>query len=176
MSPSSSSSTAVSIDQESTSGSATSSCSQIRGGLGSRKRKLPSNSYSQWSNRSEAGEEPPELLEEQEAAGHFLSDCPPPALLHLLVLRGGGAAEQRRAVPGAGPPGHRGGADPVPAAVGGHHALLGRHMTRCSGRAPRLIRASHDPLQGEGTLLYPHLCRYHVSCCSAPPLAHRILT
>nr|XP_033933101.1 PHD finger protein 19-like [Pseudochaenichthys georgianus] len=74
---SSSSSTAVSIDQESTSGSATSSCSQIRGGLGSRKRKLPSNSYSQWSNRSEAGEEPPELLEEQEAAGHFLSDCPP---------------------------------------------------------------------------------------------------
>ncbi|XP_033973080.1 LOW QUALITY PROTEIN: PHD finger protein 19-like, partial [Trematomus bernacchii] len=73
----SSSSTAVSIDQDSTSGSATSSCSQIRGGLGSRKRKLPSNSYSQWANRSEAGEEPPELLEEQEAAAHFLSDCPP---------------------------------------------------------------------------------------------------
>ncbi|KAK1876173.1 PHD finger protein 19 [Dissostichus eleginoides] len=48
-----------------------------RGGLGSRKRKLPSNSYSQWANRSEAGEEPPELLEEQEAAAHFLSDCPP---------------------------------------------------------------------------------------------------
>ncbi|XP_063753072.1 PHD finger protein 19 isoform X2 [Eleginops maclovinus] len=74
-----SSSTAVSIDQDSTStsGSATSSCSQIRGGLGSRKRKLPSNSYSQWANRSEAGEDPPGLQEEQESAAHFLSDCPP---------------------------------------------------------------------------------------------------
>ncbi|XP_029283296.1 PHD finger protein 19-like, partial [Cottoperca gobio] len=83
-----SSSRAVSIDQDSTdastSGSATTSGSyHFRGRVGSRKRKLPSNSYSQWANRSEAGEDPPGLLDDQEApthlttdSSHFLSDSP----------------------------------------------------------------------------------------------------
>ncbi|XP_041793091.1 PHD finger protein 19 isoform X3 [Chelmon rostratus] len=56
--------------------------------VGSRKRKLPSNSYSQWASRSEAGEElggeePSGMLEDQDAtnhphltsdSSHFLSD------------------------------------------------------------------------------------------------------
>lgn len=56
--------------------------------MGSRKRKLPSNSYSQWASRSEAGEElgveePSSIIEDQEAtnhthlatdSSHFLSD------------------------------------------------------------------------------------------------------
>ena len=60
----------------------------LRRRVGSRKRKLPSNSYSQWANRSEAGEElggeePSGMLEDQDAPNHthrttdpshFLSD------------------------------------------------------------------------------------------------------
>lgn len=51
--------------------------------MGSKKRKLHSNSYSQWANRSEVDEEPAETAEERAAAPdarlntelpHFLSD------------------------------------------------------------------------------------------------------
>ncbi|XP_029961359.1 PHD finger protein 19 isoform X4 [Salarias fasciatus] len=66
----SSSSRSVSIDQDSTDASTSGSAStsyHFRS-VGSRKRKLPSNSYSHWSNRSEAGEEPPEVLEDQDGA------------------------------------------------------------------------------------------------------------
>ncbi len=55
--------------------------------MGSRKRKLPSNNYSQWANRSEAGEElggeEPSGMEDQDPtnhnhlttdSSHFLSD------------------------------------------------------------------------------------------------------
>lgn len=58
-------------------------CTVCRKRVGSRKRKLPSNSYSQWANRSEAGEEPSGLLEARDAtnhthlttdSSHFLSD------------------------------------------------------------------------------------------------------
>ncbi|XP_068166376.1 PHD finger protein 19 isoform X2 [Antennarius striatus] len=83
----SSSSRTVSIDQDSTdastAGSATTSTSYHFRRVGSRKRKLHTNSYSLWANRSEAGEEPSGLLMEQDAANHshltsdsshFLSD------------------------------------------------------------------------------------------------------
>ncbi|XP_042370110.1 PHD finger protein 19-like isoform X3 [Plectropomus leopardus] len=77
----SSSSRAVSIDQDSTdastSGSATSASYHFRR-VGSRKRKLPSNSYSQWANRSEVGEElggeESGMLEDQEATNHLTTD------------------------------------------------------------------------------------------------------
>uniref|UniRef100_A0A3Q3X9T9 PHD-type domain-containing protein n=1 Tax=Mola mola TaxID=94237 RepID=A0A3Q3X9T9_MOLML len=45
-------------------------CSVCRRRVGSRKRKLPSNSYSQWACRSEAGEEPSDMLEDQDATNH----------------------------------------------------------------------------------------------------------
>lgn len=59
--------------------------------MGSRKRKLPRNTYSQWANRSEAGEElggeePSGIIGNQEAtnhthlttdSSHFLSDHSP---------------------------------------------------------------------------------------------------
>ncbi|XP_071328494.1 PHD finger protein 19 isoform X1 [Trachinotus anak] len=88
----STSSRTVSIDQDSTdastSGSATTSASyHFRRRVGSRKRKLPSNSYSQWANREAGeelgGEELSGILENREAtnhthlssdSSHFLSD------------------------------------------------------------------------------------------------------
>ncbi|XP_030579561.1 PHD finger protein 19 isoform X2 [Archocentrus centrarchus] len=85
-----SSSRAVSIDQDSTDASTSGSASSyhFRRRMGSRKRKLPSNSYSQWASRSEAGEElggeePSGIIEDQEVtnhthlatdSSHFLSD------------------------------------------------------------------------------------------------------
>ncbi|KAE8292598.1 PHD finger protein 19 Polycomb-like protein 3 [Larimichthys crocea] len=79
-----------------------------------RKRKLPSNSYSQWANRSAGreelgGEEPSGMLEDKDGtdhahltsdSSHFLSDSPrshltlPPPLLHLFVFRSGGQTDQ----------------------------------------------------------------------------------
>uniref|UniRef100_A0A3Q1EQY5 PHD finger protein 19 n=1 Tax=Acanthochromis polyacanthus TaxID=80966 RepID=A0A3Q1EQY5_9TELE len=53
----------------------------LRRRVGSRKRKLPSNSYSQWANRSEVGEDPPEIMEDPRHAhlstdpAHLLSDA-----------------------------------------------------------------------------------------------------
>ncbi|XP_013770384.1 PHD finger protein 19 isoform X2 [Pundamilia nyererei] len=88
-----SSSRAVSIDQDSTDASTSGSASSyhFRRRMGSRKRKLPRNSYSQWANRSEAGEElggeePSGIIGAQEAtnhthlttdSSHFLSDHSP---------------------------------------------------------------------------------------------------
>uniref|UniRef100_A0A672YET0 PHD finger protein 19 n=1 Tax=Sphaeramia orbicularis TaxID=375764 RepID=A0A672YET0_9TELE len=82
-----------SVDQDSTdastSGSATSTSYHFRRRVGSRKRKLPSNTYNHWANQSEAGEElggeeQSGILEDQEDASdhthmkvdpsHFLAD------------------------------------------------------------------------------------------------------
>ncbi|XP_056449050.1 PHD finger protein 19 [Gadus chalcogrammus] len=76
------SSTSQSLDQVSTDGSAgTSGSYHLRKGVGSRKRKLPSNSYSQWASRGDAGEElpaeEPSGLEEQDSAERALT--PPPS-------------------------------------------------------------------------------------------------
>ncbi|KAM7390938.1 hypothetical protein PAMP_021666 [Pampus punctatissimus] len=49
--------------------------------VGSRKRKLPSNSYSQWANRSEVGEEPSGILEDQESSNHTHLTSDPSHLL-----------------------------------------------------------------------------------------------
>ncbi|KAG7282404.1 hypothetical protein CRUP_029725 [Coryphaenoides rupestris] len=71
-----------SLDQVSTDGSAATSGSyHLRRGVGSRKRKLPSNSYSQWASRGDVGEElpgeEPAGPEEQDSAGH--AHTPPPS-------------------------------------------------------------------------------------------------
>uniref|UniRef100_A0A1A8IHQ7 PHD finger protein 19 n=1 Tax=Nothobranchius kuhntae TaxID=321403 RepID=A0A1A8IHQ7_NOTKU len=82
----SSSSRAVSIDQDSTdastSGSATTSGSyRFRRRVGSNRRKFSSSSYSQWANRSEAGEEPPEIHDDHTAPSHTHLSTDPPCLL-----------------------------------------------------------------------------------------------
>ncbi|XP_068559509.1 PHD finger protein 19 [Cebidichthys violaceus] len=99
------SSRSVSIDQDSTdastSGSATTSSTyHFRRRVGSRKRKLPSNSYSQWANRSEVeelrGEEPEAMNHLTTDSSHFLSDASQissdSSLLHSSISSYFGAA------------------------------------------------------------------------------------